>query len=118
MHAVVFIVAALVAFGQSAEVSVNVSGYLTKGQENLDRPWVLCSAPTDGDNIYKYSIAHLNSSQGIIDFAQFKNKTLLLVNVATFCQSPIEYPVYNQLKEKFGDKIEIVGFPSNQFWNV
>lgn len=92
--------------------------YLTLEQENTDRPWVSCAAPTDDDSIYKYSIPYLNQSLGLLDFSQFRGKPLLLVNVATFCESTIEYPLYNQLKDKFGDKLIIVAFPSNQFDNV
>ncbi|KAH9404271.1 PREDICTED: glutathione peroxidase-like [Rhagoletis zephyria] len=91
--------------------------YLTLEQENTDRPWVSCAAPTDDDSIYKYSIPYLNQSLGLLDFSQFRGKPLLLVNVATFCESTIEYPLYNQLKDKFGDKLIIVAFPSNQFDN-
>ncbi len=110
------VLAAFIALAHSAE-EVNVGGYLSKAQENVDQLSVHCFKPSDDDTIYKYSIPHLNESQGVIDFAKFKGKPLLLVNVATFCQSASEYPVYNKFVEKYGNQIEIVGFPSNQFWN-
>lgn len=92
--------------------------YLEFGDLVKDKSFVVCSKPTDSDSIYKYSIPHLNESLGTIDFNNFRGKPILIVNVATFCESTIEYPLYNQLKDKFGDKVEIVAFPSNQFWNV
>lgn len=94
--------------------------YLTPLKETTDRQWVSCATPTDDDNIYKYSIPYLNQSLGQLDFAQYRGsgKPLLLVNVATFCESTIEYPLYNQLKDQFGDKLVIVAFPCNQFLNV
>lgn len=100
---------AFIAVANSADL--DVAHYLAKSQENLDQQSVVCSKPTDGDSIYKYTIPHLNTSQGIIDFGKFKGKPLMLVNVATYCQSASEYPVYNQLIEKFGNDIQIVGFP-------
>ena len=101
----------LLAVASAADSPLDVGAYLTKSQENLDQPWVVCAKPTDDDNIYKYSIAHLNSSLGTIDFSKFKGKPVLIVNVATFCGSTIEYPLYNQLKDKFGSQLEIVAFP-------
>ena len=92
--------------------------YLTPDQETKDRPWVQCSAATDDDNIFKYSIPYLNQSLGLLDFSKFRDKPMLLVNVATFCESTIEYPLYNQLKDRFGDNLVIVAFPCNQFDNV
>ena len=83
-----------------------------------DKQFVLCSRPTDDDSIYKYSIKYLNQSLGTLDFAHFRGKPLLLVNVATFCESTIEYPLLNGLKDKFGDALEIIAFPSAQFANV
>lgn len=94
----------------SSDKSAELSGhYLSLEQENKDRPFVQCAAPTDDDSVYKYSIPYLNQSLGLLDFSQFRGKPLLLVNVATFCESTIEYPLYNQLKDKFGDKLIIVG---------
>lgn len=91
--------------------------YLKANEELKDRPWVYCAKPSDDDSIYRYSILHLNQSLGAIDFAEFKGKPILLVNVATFCESTIEYPLYNQLKDQFGDQLVIVAFPSNNFQN-
>ena len=58
--------------------------YLSLDQENKDRPWVVCAAANDGDNIYKYSIPHLNQSLGLIDFSAHRGKPLLLSNIFLF----------------------------------
>ncbi|KAH9491017.1 Glutathione peroxidase 6 [Dermatophagoides farinae] len=84
---------------------------------NQDRPFVQCSTPNDGDSLWKFSIPFLNESDGLLRFREFRGKPLLLVNVATFCESTIEYPIYNQLKDKYGDQLIIIGFPSNNFLN-
>lgn len=106
------------AFLGIANAALDVGQYLTKEQEFLDQPWVVCAKPTDGDKIYDYSIEHLNASLGKIEFSKFKGKPLLIINVATYCHSTYEYPLYNKLVEKFGDKLALVAFPSGNFLNV
>ncbi|KAF7494128.1 Glutathione peroxidase 6 [Sarcoptes scabiei] len=82
-----------------------------------DKPFVRCSKPNDGDSLWKYSIPYLNKSEGLLRFREYRGKPILLVNVATFCESTIEYPMYNELKDRYGDDLIIVGFPCNQFLN-
>lgn len=106
------------AFLGLANAAVDVGQYLTKDQEFSDQPWVACAKVTDDDNIHKYSIEHLNASLGKIEFSKFKGKPILIVNVATYCHSTFEYPLYNKLVEKFGDKLALIAFPSNNFDNV
>ena len=90
--------------------------YVEVGVDNFGS--VPCSEPTDNDSVFNYSIPYLNESLGQINFNDYRGKVILLVNVATFCESTIEYPMYNDLIRKYGDKIQLVGFPCNQFWNV
>lgn len=102
----------------STAIRHSYGNFIEKNELEKDSMVVRCSKPSDGDNIYEYSIENLNQSLGVIKFSDFKGKPILIVNVATFCESTIEYPLYNQLKEKYGDDLVIVAFPSNQFWNV
>jgi len=58
----------------------------------------------------------LNSLDGeLIDFAKYKGKTLLIVNVASQCGYTPQYADLEKLHEQFGDKITILGFPANNF---
>lgn len=50
-----------------------------------------------------------------IDFADYKGKKLMIVNVASECGFTNQYAQLQELHEKYGDKIEIIGFPSNDF---
>ena len=77
-----------------------------------------CYKPTDGDSIFKYSIKSMRESEGEIKFESLKGKLILIVNVATFCKLTADYPFLNDLAEKYKDKLEIVGFPTDQFFNV
>ena len=52
----------------------------------------------------------------IIDFSKFKNKSFLLVNVASQCGFTKQYTDLQKLWENYKDKgLIVVGFPSNQF---
>jgi glutathione peroxidase len=58
----------------------------------------------------------MNSIDGqVIDFAQYKGKTLLIVNVASKCGYTPQYADLEKLHEQFGDKVVLLGFPANNF---
>lgn len=50
-----------------------------------------------------------------IDFAQYRGKTLLIVNVASKCGYTPQYAELQQLHEKYKDKVVVLGFPANNF---
>lgn len=58
----------------------------------------------------------MNSLEGKpIDFSQYKNKTLLIVNTASKCGYTYQYEDLQKLHEQYGDKVTILGFPANNF---
>lgn len=63
--------------------------------------------------IYQYKVTSIDG--GIIDFAQFKGKKILIVNTASECVYTPQYEGLEKLYEQFKDKLVIVGFPSNNF---
>ncbi|UXE66559.1 MAG: glutathione peroxidase [Chryseotalea sp. WA131a] len=64
-------------------------------------------------NLYDFKLNSLEGKQ--IDFAQYKGKTLLIVNTASECGYTPQYADLQELHEKFGDKVTILGFPANNF---
>ena len=65
------------------------------------------------DSIYDFKA---NSIEGtLIDFGKYKGKNLLIVNVASKCGFTPQYADLQDLHEKFGDKITILGFPADNF---
>jgi glutathione peroxidase len=63
--------------------------------------------------IYDFKI---NSLEGeLIDFSQYKGKTLLIVNTASACGFTPQYKDLEQLHETYGSKVTILGFPANNF---
>jgi glutathione peroxidase len=63
--------------------------------------------------IYDFKIQSIDGKE--IGFAQYKGKTLLIVNTASECGYTPQYADLQELHEKFGSKITILGFPANNF---
>jgi glutathione peroxidase len=64
-------------------------------------------------SIYDFKIQSIDGKE--IDFAQFKGKTLLIVNTASECGYTPQYADLQELHEKYGNQITILGFPANNF---
>ena len=64
-------------------------------------------------SIYEFKMNSLDGK--IIDFSQYKGKTLLIVNTASECGYTPQYADLQKLHETFGDKVVILGFPANNF---
>lgn len=65
------------------------------------------------DSLYNVKIKAIDGRE--IDFSQYKGKTLLIVNVASECGYTPQYSDLQELHEKFGDRITVLGFPANNF---
>jgi len=64
-------------------------------------------------SIHQFKVRGIEGSE--IDFAQYKGKKLIIVNVASECGYTPQYQQLQELYNEFQDKLEIVGFPSNDF---
>jgi glutathione peroxidase len=65
------------------------------------------------ESVYDFK---MNSIEGEpIDFAAYKGKTLLIVNVASKCGFTPQYAELEKLHENYGDKVVVLGFPANNF---
>ncbi len=51
----------------------------------------------------------------IIEFSKYKGKKVLIVNTASECGYTKQYKDLEELNKKYGDKVVILGFPSNNF---
>ena len=64
--------------------------------------------------IYDFSVKDIDHQE--ISLEKFKGKTLLIVNVASWCGFTPQYTGLQRLYEKYKDKgFEILAFPCNQF---
>jgi glutathione peroxidase len=75
--------------------------------------FVVMTLFTSVNSIYDFKMNSIDGKE--IDFAQFKGKNLLIVNVASKCGYTPQYGDLEKLHEQFGDKIVILGFPANNF---
>jgi glutathione peroxidase len=65
------------------------------------------------NSIYDFKINSIDGKE--IDFAQYKGKSLLIVNVASKCGYTPQYADLEKLHEDFGNKVVVLGFPANNF---
>lgn len=67
-------------------------------------------------SIYDYSFTDNNGNT--VEMSQFKDKLLLLVNVASECGFTKQYEGLQALHKKYEDQgLVVIGFPCNQFGN-
>jgi len=72
-------------------------------------------AKNDSESMfYNFKMKSLDGSEDI-DFSRYKAKKVLIVNVASKCGLTPQYKGLQELHEKHGDKIVILGFPANNF---
>ena len=65
-------------------------------------------------HFFDFSIKSIDGNN--LELSTYKNKAILLVNVASNCGFTKQYLDLQQLWEKYGDKgLIILGVPSNQF---
>ena len=64
-------------------------------------------------SIYDFKVKAVDG--GTIDFASFKGKKILIVNVASECGYTGQYADLEKLYRKYKDQLVIIGFPSNDF---
>lgn len=64
-------------------------------------------------SIHQFEVEALEG--GLIDFADFRGKKILVVNVASECGFTPQYQQLQELSESFKEAVVVVGFPSNNF---
>jgi glutathione peroxidase len=74
---------------------------------------LLVMITTTEQSIYDFRMNSLDGKE--IDFAKYRGKNLLLVNVASKCGYTPQYADLEKLHEEFGDKVVVLGFPANNF---
>ncbi len=73
------------------------------------------SFKVDVESIYDISINGLSGAP--IDLFDFKGKYIIFVNVASKCGFTPQYKDLQKLHEVYGDVLQVIGVPCNQFGN-
>jgi glutathione peroxidase len=74
---------------------------------------LIAAVMTSATSIYDFKMNALDGT--LVDFSQYKGKTLLIVNTASKCGNTPQYTDLEKLHEQFGTKVTILGFPANNF---
>ena len=64
-------------------------------------------------SIYDFKIESIDG--GKINFSDYKGKYILIVNTASKCGYTPQYKGLEQLYKDYGDKLVVIGFPSDNF---
>ena len=65
------------------------------------------------NSIHKFKVEGIAGEE--IDFARYKGRKIIVVNVASECGYTPQYQQLQELYEEFKDSVAIVGFPCNDF---
>lgn len=66
------------------------------------------------ETIYNFSVKDIDLND--VSLEKYKNKVLLIVNVASYCGLTYQYKSLEDMYKKYKDKgFEVLGFPCNQF---
>lgn len=72
------------------------------------------SAPAAVSNVYAFKAQDINGKE--VDFAEFKDRVLLIVNTASQCGFTPQLTGLEQLHKKYqAQGLVVIGFPCNQF---
>ncbi|MGN0019916.1 MAG: glutathione peroxidase [Sphingobacterium hotanense] len=64
-------------------------------------------------SLYDYSFNTIDGKK--VSLADFKGKELLIVNTASKCGFTKQYKELQELHKQYGDKLVVIGFPSDNF---
>lgn len=70
-------------------------------------------ATPKSSGIYQFKVKTIDGKEITLD--KFKGKKMLIVNVASECGYTPQYKDLQALYEKYKDKLEVIGFPANNF---
>ncbi len=74
---------------------------------------LLSFMPMQTSGFYDFKVEAIDGT--VVDFSQFRGKKLLIVNTASKCGYTRQYEDLQKLHEQYGDKLVVLGFPSNNF---
>lgn len=69
--------------------------------------------PKSAETIYDFKVKDIDGND--VDLSKYKGKKLMIVNVASKCGFTPQYEDLQNVKEKYSDKITVLGFPANNF---
>ncbi len=77
--------------------------------------WSLNNETLNTENMSVYDFKIKSLTGGEIDMNSLKGKKILFVNTASKCGYTPQYAELQELHEKYGSKVTVIGLPCNQF---
>jgi glutathione peroxidase len=71
------------------------------------------TTPPAKGTVYDYTVKTIDGKD--MKLSQFRGKKLLIVNTASKCGFTPQYKELEELSKKYGNKVTVLGFPSNSF---
>lgn len=66
------------------------------------------------ESVYEFKLHDIEGN--LIDLADYRGKKLMIVNTASKCGHTPQYAELEKLHQQYGDRVEVLGFPSNNFF--
>ncbi|MFN3588283.1 MAG: glutathione peroxidase [Spirosomataceae bacterium] len=73
------------------------------------------ASTTGKGSFHSFSATSIDGKK--IDFSTYKGKKVVVLNVASKCGYTPQYADWQAFHEKYGDKVVVLGFPTNDFMN-
>ena len=64
-------------------------------------------------SVYDFTVKSIDGKE--VNLSKYKGKKLLIVNTASKCGYTPQYKELEELSKKYGNKVTVLGFPSNSF---
>lgn len=93
-------------------LGISITAILGACARPAERPLTLKSS-LDLASIYNISVTDINGKVG--DLSVYRGKKMLIVNTASKCGYTHQYKDLQSLHVQYGNKVAVLGFPSNQF---
>lgn len=71
------------------------------------------ATPAARGSVYDFTVTDINGQP--VQLSQYKGKKLLIVNTASECGYTPQYKELEELYQKHGDRVTVLGFPANNF---
>jgi glutathione peroxidase len=65
-------------------------------------------------SVYEFKLHDIEGN--VVDLADYSGKKLLIVNTASKCGYTPQYSELEKLHQEYGDRVAVLGFPSNNFF--
>ena len=92
-----------------------IAGALTMGIIAFIAEHLSASRPPEQTtaSFYDFKIPSLDGEE--IDFSKFRGRKVIVVNTASRCGYTPQYKDLQQIHETYGDRVDVLGFPANNF---